>query len=102
MAARKPAGKTPAKGASKQIRKKRSTASRKRIPRAKTARGPEPAESPLDVSDSSIARQPPGSEGRQEHRRRMQDSFERRSSRRHPAASRRPSRDSRPPVKRLA
>lgn len=35
--------------------KKRSTASRKRIPKAKTARGPEPAESPLDFTDSGIA-----------------------------------------------
>jgi ParB family chromosome partitioning protein len=55
MAARKSAGKTPAKGASKEIRKKRPTASRKRIPRAKAARGPEPAESPLDAIDPSIA-----------------------------------------------
>jgi ParB family chromosome partitioning protein len=54
MAARKPAGKTPAKGASKQIRKKRSTASRKRIP-GRRPPGARAAESPLDVSDPSIA-----------------------------------------------
>ena len=51
MAARKPAKKTPSGGAPK----KRSTASRKRIPRSRTARGPAPAESPLDFTDPSIA-----------------------------------------------
>jgi len=44
------AKKTPPKGAPK----KRSTASRKRIPKAKAVQGPEPAESPIEFTDSAI------------------------------------------------
>ncbi len=51
MAARKPAKQASPKGAPK----KRSTASRKRIPSAKYARGPEPAEASLAPTDDAIA-----------------------------------------------